>query len=179
MIDIFDLQVTNFNRNDYFHLASRAFADVRSRGAFPIVIGGTNYYIETLLFQQKIAENRITDLSDPNASILAMQKKEEEAGGVATDPSVPTKEGEELKVEKTIQAMTLKEKHDKLRELDPLMANKLHPNEERRISSYLKQAMMTGSSPSEVMDDHEHVPLREKASLIFWPRCKSKEKLDA
>lgn len=50
MLDIFDLPVSNINRNDYYHLARKAFTDVHSRGSFPIVIGGTNYYIETLMF---------------------------------------------------------------------------------------------------------------------------------
>lgn len=74
MIDIFDLEVTNFNRNDYFHIAKKAFDQIHSENSFPIVIGGTNYYIETLLFKQKISENRI-NLEDPNAFILEMQKK--------------------------------------------------------------------------------------------------------
>lgn len=76
MLDIFDLPVANINRNDYFHLARNAFDDVHSRGSFPIVIGGTNYYIETLLFNQKIEPNRI-DREDANAYFLELQAKKD------------------------------------------------------------------------------------------------------
>ncbi|KAL4462684.1 hypothetical protein ABPG74_000514 [Tetrahymena malaccensis] len=227
MIDIFDLQVVNFNRNDYYYLAKQAFDKIHSENSFPIVIGGTNYYIETLLFKQKIAENRI-NLEDPNAFILEMQKKANTNYG-NTDESYPLQkynksdngsdqlknnkqnelqQGEdededeyennlpplyendnsqkskeildkELEVKKQLQLMSNEEKYKQLKELDPLIANKLHQNDERRIQSYLMQALVTGIPPSNSMEDHEDVPLRDKNCLIFWPRCKSKEKLDA
>ncbi|EAR98869.3 tRNA delta(2)-isopentenylpyrophosphate transferase, putative (macronuclear) [Tetrahymena thermophila SB210] len=224
MIDIFDLQVVNFNRNDYYYLAKQAFDKIHSENSFPIVIGGTNYYIETLLFKQKIAENRI-NLEDPNAFILEMQKKALTNFG-NTDENYPlqkyqkndnesnqqlkSKDNEsqededeeyennlpplyendniqkskevldkEQEVRIQLQQMSNEEKYKQLKELDPLIANKLHPNDERRIQSYLMQALVTGIPPSNSMEDHENVPLRDKNCLIFWPRCKSKEKLDA
>ncbi|KAL4505263.1 hypothetical protein ABPG72_016330 [Tetrahymena utriculariae] len=228
MIDIFDLQIVNFNRNDYYYLAKQAFDKIHSENSFPIVIGGTNYYIETLLFKQKIAENRI-NLEDPNAFILEMQKKANTNYG-NTDQSYPLQKrtksdnesdqqkksknnelqeeedddddddeeedyennlfendniqkskevlDKEQEVRKQLQQMSNEEKFKQLKELDPLIANKLHPNDERRIQSYLMQALVTGVPPSNSMEDHEDVPLRDKNCLIFWPRCKSKEKLD-
>ena len=39
-----------FNVQKYREIALRAISDIQSRGNIPIVCGGTNYYIEALLF---------------------------------------------------------------------------------------------------------------------------------
>ncbi len=38
--------------------------------------------------------------------------------------------------------------------------------------------MNNNEAPSEKMDNHENVPLRDKNCLILWPRCKDAEKLE-
>jgi len=46
-----DLKTRDFNVQDYRKVALKAIADIHSRGKLPIVCGGTNYYIEALLFE--------------------------------------------------------------------------------------------------------------------------------
>ena len=42
-----------FNVNKYRDMAIEAIQDVLSRGKYPIVCGGTTYYIESLLFEDQ------------------------------------------------------------------------------------------------------------------------------
>ena len=46
-----DLERMDFNIQNYRHEALKAINDIKSRGKLPIVCGGTNYYIEALLFE--------------------------------------------------------------------------------------------------------------------------------
>jgi tRNA dimethylallyltransferase len=50
LYDVVDMNTKDFNVNKYLSLAIPAIADIHSRHKFPIVVGGTNYYIEGLLF---------------------------------------------------------------------------------------------------------------------------------
>ena len=45
----------NFNVQKYREMALKAIRDVQKRGHVPIVCGGTNYYIEALLFAHEEA----------------------------------------------------------------------------------------------------------------------------
>jgi len=49
--DVVPMTQTDFNVNKYLALATAAIGDICSRGKLPIVVGGTNYYIEGLLFE--------------------------------------------------------------------------------------------------------------------------------
>eukprot|EP00347_Sterkiella_histriomuscorum_P023170 403335685 len=42
----------DFNVNKYRELALEAIRDIQSRGKVPIIVGGTNYYIESLVYEQ-------------------------------------------------------------------------------------------------------------------------------
>lgn len=53
MIDCLDLEENAYNRNKYFKEASKAMRKIEERKKAAIVVGGTNYYIETLLFNLK------------------------------------------------------------------------------------------------------------------------------
>lgn len=52
-VDAFDSEIAEtFNVNRYLDLALPAIAQIQERGRIPIVCGGTNYYIESLLFKK-------------------------------------------------------------------------------------------------------------------------------
>jgi len=50
MIDIIDLHETNYNRNTYHYDAMKYIDKIFQKNKFPIIIGGTHYYTETILF---------------------------------------------------------------------------------------------------------------------------------
>lgn len=50
MIDVLNLDQAGYNRNKYYDMASIVMMDLHANNKIPIIVGGTNYYIETLLF---------------------------------------------------------------------------------------------------------------------------------
>jgi tRNA dimethylallyltransferase len=50
LIDVADPSDDGFTLGTWLDLAERTIADVRSRGRWPIVVGGTNLYVQALLF---------------------------------------------------------------------------------------------------------------------------------
>lgn len=56
--DVVDRDVKDFNVNKYLSLAIPVIEDILSRGKLPIVVGGTNYYIEGILFEKPGSMNK-------------------------------------------------------------------------------------------------------------------------
>jgi len=50
LLDILPLENVEFQRRDYFNLASKTIDDLHKENKIPLVVGGTNYYIESLLY---------------------------------------------------------------------------------------------------------------------------------
>lgn len=50
--DVVDMDRKDFNVNKYLELAVPKIDEILNRGKIPIVVGGTNYYIEGLLFDK-------------------------------------------------------------------------------------------------------------------------------
>jgi len=50
MLDILDLNVTNFTRNHFFEKSMDCINNLKLANKLPIIVGGTHYYTETLLF---------------------------------------------------------------------------------------------------------------------------------
>ncbi|KAF1951183.1 tRNA isopentenyltransferase [Byssothecium circinans] len=100
-----------------------AIDEIRSRGKLPILVGGTHYYTQSLLFKDALAadlplengathESRFPILDEPTEVILA-----------------------------------------KLQEVDPVIAARWHPNERRKIQRSLEIFLKTGKPASQVYDE--------------------------
>ncbi|OXU29491.1 hypothetical protein TSAR_015844 [Trichomalopsis sarcophagae] len=77
----------------------------------PIIVGGTNYYIESLIWKVLV--------DNPNQ------------GDFDSDEESP------LKIRR-IDGTSNEELHKKLMEVDPEMASRLHPNNRRKVISIFK-----------------------------------------
>jgi tRNA dimethylallyltransferase len=52
LIDVLPITTTNFTVRDYQQLALRALEDITSRNKIPVFVGGTMYYIESVLYDR-------------------------------------------------------------------------------------------------------------------------------
>lgn len=108
--------VTEFKKH-----ASQTIREIRSRGNLPILVGGTQYYVEPLLFQDAILDDVENDMSQSfpilNASAEEMLRE--------------------------------------LRRVDPVMAEKWHPNDRRKIQRSLEIYLQTGKTASELYAEQE------------------------
>ena len=112
--------VTQFKKE-----ATRIIAEIRDRGKLPIVVGGTSYYLDGLLFDGRLVEDQ-----------PALE------GGAANR--------EELAVKHPILTGTPEAMLAKLREVDPVMADKWHPNDARKIRTSLEIYFATGRRASDI-----------------------------
>ncbi|KAI9762301.1 MAG: CCR4-NOT regulatory complex component [Chaenotheca gracillima] len=104
--------------------------EIRSRGRVPILVGGTHYYTQALLFQDTLAHAEAGDGESGNV------------GGILTKEEVSSKY--------PILDGSTEEILSRLREVDPIMADRWHPNDHRKIRRSLEIYLMTGQRASDI-----------------------------
>ncbi|XP_075801553.1 tRNA dimethylallyltransferase isoform X2 [Microtus pennsylvanicus] len=147
MISFVDPLVTSYTVVDFRNRATALIEDIFARDKIPIVVGGTNYYIESLLWK-----------------VLVNTKRPEMGTGKAADRKV------ELENEDS------HELHKRLSQVDPEMAAKLHPHDKRKVARSLQVFEETGISHSEFLH-RQHAeegggplggPLKFPNPCILW-----------
>ena len=96
--------------------------EIRSRGRLPILVGGTHYYTQSLLFQDGLGDTR----EDQREFV----KDTGEAWPILKEPT----------------SLIL----DELRRVDPVMADRWHPNDRRKIQRSLEIYLQTGKKASDI-----------------------------
>jgi tRNA dimethylallyltransferase len=100
-------------------------------GRSPIIVGGTNMYIEKLLFTSRLDDAE------------AVEERPETA-------------------HRNLASIDLsKYTYERLKEIDPMMADRVHPNDTRRISRAIEYFEQTGTRMSE--------KLRNQERRLRWP----------
>lgn len=90
----------------------------------PIIVGGTNYYIESILWHNLVSpgvgnKRKLNDNSD-----------NQEINGLSDEVRKFIGNPEMLQVMEDMESLTL---FGYLKQIDPLMAHRLHPNNKRKI----------------------------------------------
>ncbi|KAF2278682.1 IPPT-domain-containing protein [Westerdykella ornata] len=139
--------------------------EIRSRGKLPILVGGTHYYTQSLLFEDALADQPTLEESSMSGGFPILNEPNE---------------------------VIL----EKLREVDPIMADRWHANDRRKIQRSLEIYLKTGKPASQVYseqrlnreplsnpDDSEAMmnssaPGIRFSTLLFWVHA-SKDVLNA
>ncbi|KAL7625769.1 tRNA dimethylallyltransferase, mitochondrial [Parahypoxylon ruwenzoriense] len=130
---------------------NRLIREIRGRGKLPIVVGGTHYYIHSLLFEDSLVSSQCTGEDNPQ-----YPPQDEH---VAEFPILDGPTDLMLK---------------RLREVDPIMADRWHPNDRRKIRRSLEIFLTTGKRATDVYAEQKQgksMPgLEESAwqTLMFW-----------
>lgn len=139
-LDSMPWDVTEFKEK-----ATALIQEIRGRGRLPILVGGTHYYVDSLLFQDTLLDDV---QNDDSKSFPILEESTE---------------------------VLLSE----LRKVDPVMAERWHPNDRRKIRRSLEIYLQTGRPASEHYAEQEQ---RKAASsqkdnvvagdnwenLLFW-----------
>ncbi|KAJ4376069.1 tRNA dimethylallyltransferase, mitochondrial [Neocucurbitaria cava] len=96
--------------------------EIRSRGKLPILVGGTHYYTQSLLFKDTLADEPALKIDQDTERLPILDE--------STDIILA-----------------------KLKEVDPIMASRWHPNERRKIQRSLEIYLRTGKPASQVYDE--------------------------
>ncbi|UNI19599.1 tRNA dimethylallyltransferase [Purpureocillium takamizusanense] len=105
---------------DFRREATRVMGEIRGRGNLPILVGGTQYYVDPLLFTDIILDQ--VQQAGPDTSFPILEE--------------PTE-------------VLLEE----LRKCDPVMAERWHPNDRRKIQRSLEIFLHTGKPASQLYDE--------------------------
>ncbi|CAO3636519.1 unnamed protein product [Cunninghamella echinulata] len=140
---IHERKVTEFKRD-----ATQCIEQLSQEQQLPVVVGGTNYYVQSLLYQNTL-------INDDNSN------NENRSRSTSPEP-IPE-----------LEALQTDELYSKLQDIDPVMANKWHPSNRRKIMRSLKVFYQMGKRQSDIIkEQQEHndmhgIQSRFK-SVIFW-----------
>ena len=103
--------------------ATQIVEDIRVRGKMPILVGGTHYYVQSLLLKDALVESGPEFLS-----------------------------AEEQENRWPVLRASAEEMLEELRKVDPVMAERWHPQDARKIRRSLEIFLSTGRKASEVYE---------------------------
>uniref|UniRef100_A0ABD2WEZ9 U1-type domain-containing protein n=1 Tax=Trichogramma kaykai TaxID=54128 RepID=A0ABD2WEZ9_9HYME len=157
MLDVVD-PLNEYTVVNFRNQALPIMQNLVNKEIMPIIVGGTNYYIESLLWKILIDDPKTSESdSEGDFSPLKIRRIEETSN-------------EEL--------------HNRLKEIDPEMADRLHPNNRRKVIRSLEIFEQHGITHSEILRQQRVAggsglggPLRQENSIILWLTC-NKEVLD-
>ncbi|KAJ2901660.1 tRNA isopentenyltransferase [Zalerion maritima] len=141
LLGIIDVNTDTWDISKFKPEASAIIHDIRKRGRLPIVVGGTHYYVDSLLFN-----DRAIEVEEPADSELSEH---------------PILNGPPELI------------YQKLREVDPIMADRWHPNEIRKIRRSLQIFLRTGRRASDIYAEQERKRFENQQeapwpALLFW-----------
>ncbi|KAJ1890416.1 tRNA dimethylallyltransferase, mitochondrial [Kickxella alabastrina] len=123
--------------------------EIHGRNRIPILVGGTNYYIQSVMFQKSL----VRDPESPQGGSTGVQPND--------------RSFEQSQVDKSNQQLW-----EELKSVDPIMAENWHPNNRRKILRSLEVLHTTGRKHSEWVADSEEARRKEETlrfpTLLFW-----------
>uniref|UniRef100_A0A182QG44 C2H2-type domain-containing protein n=1 Tax=Anopheles farauti TaxID=69004 RepID=A0A182QG44_9DIPT len=172
------------------HFRERALPIIESLLAanrMPIVVGGTNYYIESILWQVLLGEGVRRERVRPRS---VSEQEPTEASSAPKQPKLldPDEELERLVQElpdmesvDVLEAYESELLHRILQRVDPATAERLHPNNKRKILRALEVYVESGGqrTMSQGLAEQRAVPgacslggpLRYRNVVLLWLRC--------
>jgi tRNA dimethylallyltransferase len=144
--------------------AGQIIREIRSRGRLPIVVGGTHYYTQSLLFEDSLLRNQAEGGEQENTEFS----------------------NEEIVEKFPILAGPTEIMIERLREVDPVMADRWHPKDRRKIRRSLEIFLTTGKKASDFYAEQKERRLHGKvengistnlvgdgSTLLFWVHAES------
>ncbi|CAH8263927.1 unnamed protein product [Arabidopsis lyrata] len=119
-----------FTAKDFRDVTIPLIEEIVSRNHIPVLVGGTHYYI------QAVVSKFLLDDSAENTEDCCS--------------NVASVVNEDMDVESVSGRDDLSHGYDLLKELDPVAANRIHPNNQRKINLYLSLHATRGVLPSKL-----------------------------
>nr|XP_033324486.1 tRNA dimethylallyltransferase [Megalopta genalis] len=175
MVDTIDPLIHDFTVLQFRDMTLPIIDELLAREKLPIIVGGTNYYIEALLWKILIANSETV----ANSSVSLCMENAYNDG-----------DNKKLKIDLDRNSKESNENlFKKLMEVDPEMAKRLHPNNRRKIIRSLEVFVQQGVTHSELLKAQRTAGssglggrLRYPNSVILWlqsDRTVLEERLDS
>lgn len=159
LLSCVDLEEEAWRISKFKSEALRIIDEIRARGKIPVLVGGTHYYTQSVLFKDQIVgegEGSEDEDAAPEPSTEA----------TSTSSKWPI-------LDSSPEIMM-----EKLKEVDPVMAQRWHPKDGRKIRRSLEIYFQTGRRASDIYAEQQAMKqeavsndeglLRFKDTMIFW-----------
>ena len=147
--------------NSYREAADPAIADVVARSCVPVLAGGTMYYVQSLLWET-LSNDPSTETTPAKGDDPAVPGgAASEDAGMPPASSAASQSASAFSVSSTSTAsssLTDQALYQRLKEVDPGMAQRLHPNDVRRVQRSLEIFDSTGRRHSDVLAQQKRAP---------------------
>lgn len=129
---------TSFTSKDFRDMAIPIIDSIISRKHLPIIVGGTNYYVQALVSSYLVDDV----MEDGDEDLKTSQGQFSVCSNAGSANDLHKRCNDEVR--------NASNPFDQLKEIDPVAANRLHPNDGRKINRYLDIFKMTGILPSKL-----------------------------
>lgn len=158
LIDFISLEEETWHIGRFRSECLRLIHGIHSRGKIPILVGGTSYYVQSVLFHDGLVDYEMADQTP------GQDEQSTRDWAILDGP---------------VEAMLAK-----LREVDPIMAERWHINEDRKIRRSLEIYLKTGRPASEIYAEQQRQREAKGTiagqlrypTLVFWVHAE-REKL--
>ena len=135
LVNLVPVDSEGFTVNSWLEASEQAINDIRLRDKFPIIVGGTNLYIQAFLF------------------------------GLFDGPQ------SDEKIRDALNELENREMFERLKEVDPQSAQRIHINDRKRLIRALEVFELTGQPISTLQNQWQGLPPREDVIIIGldWP----------
>ena len=140
-----DMTIQEFRKR-----ASKLVEEMHSRNVLPIVVGGSDYYVKGLISRHFLVSE------DQGGGGGGEGEGEEFAAAAAALDSAKDE----------IEAMDPAAAYEKLKQVDPIGAARLHPNNTRRVRRYLEIYERTGE-PASKLFKKQRKDAKEQGNLLY------------
>ncbi|KAJ4724791.1 tRNA isopentenyltransferase 2 [Melia azedarach] len=118
-----------FTAKEFRDSAIPLISEILSRNHVPVVVGGSNFYIQALV-SRFLYDDSVEDMDESCCSGLSGYEQADLQPDLTGDHSNYS--------------------YELLKDLDPVAANRIHPNNDRKINQYLSLYARTGVLPSKL-----------------------------
>lgn len=159
LLDIVDAG-SKFTVVDFRDAALPVIDNLLEKKKIPILVGGTNYYIESILWKvlvnpppregRKRKMETDVDADDVTKNVVGVTKDDsEERGEISSD---------QWYVQDSFEGRTAAELHKLLQSVDPDSAQRLHPNDIRKIKRALEVYENCGKTMTDIINEQKNIP---------------------
>ncbi|PVF94839.1 tRNA isopentenyltransferase [Serendipita vermifera] len=156
---------------EWVNLASITIDEIHNRQRVPVIVGGTSYWLQNLLFPNRIitdntSSSSVITRSEPIPSFQRdIDALDAEQRALFNDlPDRPPTASDNA--EETLNLWRL------LDALDPDMAARWHWKDSRKVLRNLEIMAEKGRRASEIIKDQDEIELESKyRTLVFWPHA--------
>ncbi|KAG0309217.1 hypothetical protein BGZ99_000950, partial [Dissophora globulifera] len=130
---------------------------IHERKHMPVVVGGTHYYIQSLLWRDTLLDTKKNTGATSITTTSTSSESQLQGHGDANEKFLLESDTETL--------------YKKLQEVDPIMANKWHEHDRRKITRSLQVYFETGQCQSDLIKKQHAIPDSDRLrmpSCIFW-----------